>query len=79
VIARPETAAIALALADHSAVEAVAANRTVDGRSTVELMISSTPRTVTLARKRAGMLWVEITPRLPVDQPCPPDVVTAPR
>jgi hypothetical protein len=79
VIALPETTSMAVVLADGSAVDAFSANVKVGGRPTAELMISSTPRTVTLARKGVGMLYVEITPRLPVGQPCPPYIVTAPR
>ncbi len=79
VIALPETTSMAVVLADGSAIDAFAANVKVGGRPTAELMISSTPRTVTLARKGVGMLYVEITPRLPVGQPCPPYIVTAPR
>jgi hypothetical protein len=77
--AAPEATSIAVALADGSASDAFEATVKVDGRPTAELMISSTPRTVTLARKGVGMLYVEIQPRLPVGQPSPPYTVTAPR
>jgi hypothetical protein len=79
VITLPETTSMALVLADGSATDAFAASVKVDGRPAAEVMISSTPRTVTLARKGAGMLYVEIEPRLPAGQLSPPYVVTAPR
>jgi hypothetical protein len=77
--ALPEVTSIALVLADGSATDAFAANVKVNGRPAAELMISSTPRTVTLARKGVGMLYVEIQPRLPAGQPSPPYIVTTSR